>query len=340
MTSGLEGVCVAETSLSDVDGERGRLVIAGQRLEQFSQHGFERAAQLLLGDVNFGEGREQAYGLLKPWLGELAKRTRSLDALRVGLSLLGSSIEDEVLVGAFPVILSAHRHGASLASPDARAGQVEDFLRLFHGRSPRSKEVRALSTYLVTVSEHGMNASTFTARVIASTGATTLDAVLGALGALAGPLHGGAPGPVLDLLDELEGEKDLIGALGDKVKAGERLMGFGHRVYRARDPRADVLREALSLLPNSPRLRWAEQVEGAALAVLRQAKPNRPLQTNVEYYTALLLNSLGFSRDDFTSLFATGRVLGWIAHVKEQKATGRLIRPLSRYIGPSPVDMV
>lgn len=340
MTNGLEGVCVAETSLSEVDGERGRLVIAGQHLEHFSQHGFEGAAELLLGDAKFGEGREQAYGLLKPWLGELAKRSRSLDALRVGLALLGSSIEDEVLVGAFPVILAAHRHGASLASPDARASQVEDFLRLFHGCSPRSEEVRALSTYLVTVSEHGMNASTFTARVIASTGATTLEAVLGALGALAGPLHGGAPGPVLDLLDELEGEEDFIGILGDKVKAGGRLMGFGHRIYRARDPRADVLREALSLLPSSPRLRRAEQLESAALAVLRQAKPNRPLQTNVEYYTALLLDSLGFSRDDFTSLFATGRVLGWIAHVREQRATGRLIRPLSRYVGPSPIGMV
>ena len=337
MNMGLEGVHVADTRLSDVDGERGTLVIAGQHLEQFSLNSYEQAAEELLGrSLDLGRGRVVAYQRLRPWLREFVSAPQATDALRRGLSLLDRAVSIDTLVSAVPVILAGRQQGEALAPPDPTLGHVEDFLRMFRGSAVSSAEAAALSAYLTTVSEHGMNASTFTARVIASTGASSLEAVLGALGALAGPLHGGAPGPVLDLLDELDGSPDLRGVLQRKVRNGERLMGFGHRVYRTRDPRADVLRSALSLLSESPRLVLAQQVEREALEVLRQEKPERRLETNVEYYTALLLDSLGFSREEFTPIFAAGRILGWLAHVEEQKSTGRLIRPLSRYVGPAP----
>lgn len=198
----------------------------------------------------------------------------------------------------------------------AGQGHVADLLSMFNDRRPDSAEVEGLSRYLVTVCEHGMNASTFTARVTASTEAPLLDAVIGALGALKGPLHGGAPGPVLDLLDEMAESRDVAGDLRARIAAGQRLMGFGHRIYRTRDPRADVLKEALSGLSGSPRLQLAQEVERQATVALRQAKPDRRLDTNVEYYTAVLLERLGFTRDTFTALFATGRVLGWVAHMK------------------------
>lgn len=337
MNTGLEGVYVADTRLSDVDGERGALVIAGRHLEQFSLNSFEQAAQELLGrSLDLGRGRIEAYRYLRPWLGELVSAPQAIDALRRGLSLLRREASTDTLISAVPIILAGRRQGEALLPPDPSFGQVEDFLRMFRGRVVSPGEIAALSAYLTTVSEHGMNASTFTARVIASTGASSLEAVLGALGALAGPLHGGAPGPVLDLLDELDDVSDLKGVLQSKIRNGERLMGFGHRVYRTRDPRADVLRSALSLLPESPRLVLAQQVEQEALKVLREEKPDRRLETNVEYYTALLLDSLGFSREEFTPVFAAGRILGWLAHVEEQKSTGRLIRPLSRYVGLAP----
>ncbi len=337
MTSGLEDVVVADTRLSEVDGELGRLVIAGLPLAEFARLSFEQACERLLSSpLDLGRGRLQAFERLSPWLGELSK-VRPAQAVEMGLSLLDPDSPAEVVVGSFPLLLAGHRHGAKLAKPDPNRSQVEDFCRLFLAREPLPFEIDGLSTYLVSVSEHGMNASTFTARVIASTGASGLDAVVGAFRALKGPLHGGAPGPVLDLLDQLEGERDLMVALSSRIASGERLMGFGHRVYRVRDPRADVLRDAVSRMPNSEKLSQAESVEEAALQALRLAKPDRVLQTNVEFYTAILLDRLGFNREYFTPLFATGRVLGWLAHVGEQRLEGRLIRPQSRYVGPTPL---
>ncbi len=335
MVSGLEDVVVAETRLSEVDGEAGRLVIAGVSLERFSRLSLEEAAHRLFGSpLDLARGRGEAFQRLSPWLREFSQRG-PISALQLGLSLLDETSPPETIVSAFPVILAGTRHGEELLRPDPGLGFVEDFCRLWFGRCPLDFEIDGLSTYLVSVCEHGMNASTFTARVIASTGASRLDAVVGAFRALKGPLHGGAPGPVLDLLDELDDCGDLEKALYDKVTSGERLMGFGHRIYRTRDPRADVLREAVLRMPHSPRLHHAEAIEKAALRALSAAKPDRVLQTNVEFYTAILLDRLGFAREAFTSLFATGRVLGWLAHVEEQRREGRLIRPQSRYVGPT-----
>jgi citrate synthase len=197
--------------------------------------------------------------------------------------------------------------------------------------------VRALETYLVTVADHGLNASTFAARIIASTRAGLFSAVVGALCAFKGPLHGGAPGPVLDMLDAIGSFDNIRPWLADALARDERLMGFGHRVYRVRDPRADVLKATASALRGGEnRIRFAEAVEAHALTLLAQYKPGRQLDTNVEFYTALVLEALAIPRDSFTNVFAIGRVAGWSAHVLEQERIGRLIRPQSRYIGPEP----
>ena len=336
MNSGLDGVVVAETALSEVDGEAGELIIRGYRLPEFAELGFEVAAERLLGgSPDLAEGRREAYRQLRDFFPILRQRS-PVEALRLGLAALPSEAEAEVVIGAFPVILGANRHGDDLVAPRPEAVHVHDLLSMFTANQPTAAEVEGLSRYLVTVSEHGMNASTFTARVIASTGAPMLDAVIGALGALKGPLHGGAPGPVLDMLDEMATSPDMAGDLRAKLASGQRLMGFGHRIYRTRDPRADVLKGALGGFSESPRLGLAQEVERHAIAALRQAKPDRPLDTNVEFYTAVLLERLGFQREAFTALFAAGRVLGWIAHYQEQRQTGRLIRPASRYVGSRP----
>jgi citrate synthase len=187
------------------------------------------------------------------------------------------------------------------------------------------------------VADHGLNASTFAARVIASTRAGLFSAVVGALCAFKGPLHGGAPGPVLDMLDRIGAPERIDAWLEGALARGDRLMGFGHRVYRVRDPRADALKSALQRLgPRTGRLAFAERVERRALALLRLRRPGRAIDTNVEFYTALLLDALGVPREAMVSVFAMSRVAGWIAHALEQQRTGRLIRPASRYIGPEP----
>ena len=198
----------------------------------------------------------------------------------------------------------------------------------------------ALEAYLVTMAEHGMNASTFAARVVASTGSDLVSGIVAALGALKGPLHGGAPGPVLDMLDAV-GEPERAAAwLDGELQAGRRIMGMGHRVYRVRDPRAAVLEKAVEALEGGgvacSRLRLARATEEAAEELLKRRHSDRPLRANVEFYTAVLLEAVGLPRDVFTATFAVGRVVGWCAHVAEQRRTGRLIRPSARYVGPLP----
>jgi citrate synthase len=216
-------------------------------------------------------------------------------------------------------------------------GHTADFLRMLQGVPPAPEDVDALETYLLCSADHGLNASTFAGRVAASTQASRTDAVTAALCALKGPLHGGAPGPVLDMLDAIGPVENAEDWLDAAVMRGDRLMGFGHRMYRVRDPRCDVVKAVVSSLGrDAGRLRYAEAIEQAALAVLEKRKPARSLQTNHEFYTALLLEALGLPRDAFTGAFAVARVVGWIAHALEQQAGGRLIRPQSEYVGPLP----
>jgi citrate synthase len=353
--SGLDDVIAAETTLSEVDGLNGRLVICGHRLDELAgKKSFEDVLALLLADV-LGAGGAAVRGALAAArlraFGEVSRIDEDLLALSLteGLRALlarlpdGEEREIAVLLAAAPAVflpaLIRRKAGLAPIAPDLKRSQAEDMLFMLKGREPTRAETVALETYLVTVSDHGLNASTFAARVVASTRAGYTSAVLAALGALKGPLHGGAPGPVLDMLDAVATPDRAHHWVAMELARGERLMGFGHRIYRVRDPRADALKEGLERLGaagdmNAARLALAETVEREALAQLKSKKPDRPLQTNVEFYTALLLEALGFPRDAFTGVFATGRVGGWLAHAHEQVEHGRLIRPQSRYIGP------
>jgi citrate synthase len=209
---------------------------------------------------------------------------------------------------------------------------------MLSGDLPEAERVRALETYLNTVVDHGLNASTFTARVITSTGSDLVSAVVGALGALKGPLHGGAPGPALDMVFEIGDASRAEAVLRNKIESGERLMGFGHRIYRVRDPRADVLAAAAERMytrgGDMSLYRLARDVEATAVRLLEEYKPGRHLQTNVEFYTALLLHGIGLEVPLFTPTFAISRASGWIAHAFEQREANRIIRPQSEYTGP------
>ncbi len=353
--SGLDDIVAAETRLSEVDGLNGRLVICGHTLEELADsRSFEDVLALLLADLLPSEGAS-----LSTRLGHARLRAfhevQYADAgilalpLTEGLRALMARLpdgEDEdtaLLLDAAPAVfvpaLIRSKAGQPAIAPDVAAGHAEDMLSMLGGKSPSPAQVKALDTYLVTVSDHGLNASTFAARVVASTRAGYASAVLAALCALKGPLHGGAPGPVLDMLDAVGRPENARLWLSSALAHGERLMGFGHRIYRVRDPRADALKAALQRLGaagglDKERLDVAEAVERDALALLHEAKPGRQLETNVEFFTALLLEALGFPREAFTGVFAAGRVGGWLAHAHEQIETGRLIRPQSRYVGP------
>jgi citrate synthase len=353
-SSGLEGVVAADTAISDVDGERGRLVIAGADIEQLAASAtFEQAAARVLtagglpceaGDlaVALGRARADAWELL-PRLGDALDATDGMDALRAGLAHLRSRGDDRtdavMAIGAAPVLAAAwhrRRGRADAVAPDPFAGHAADYLRMTRGEAS-APAVRALDAYLVTVIDHGMNASTFTARVVASTGSDLISAAVAAVGALKGPLHGGAPGPVLDMLDAIGSPDRAESWLLGELAAGRRIMGMGHRIYRVRDPRAAVLETVLGGLA-SPRLALARAVESAAAKILRDRKPDRPLAANVEFYTAVLLDAAGVPREQFSPTFAVGRIAGWSAHVLEQRRTGKLVRPASRYVGPLPPE--
>jgi len=348
---GLEGVLVADTRISDVDGERGVLVIAGADVEQLATvASFEAAAARVLaaggaepsiGAAELGAARAAAWQVV-PRLGDALDHPDGMDALRTALGHLRGNFgitEDRAAaiaaIGAAPVFVAAwsrRRAGAAPVAPDPALGHAADYLKMTLGRAAPADCVRALDAYLVTVIDHAMSASTFTARVIASTHSDLISAVVGAVGALKGPLHGGAPGPVLDMLDAIAAPERAEAWLLDELASGRRIMGMGHRVYRVRDPRAAVLETAVRPL-HSPRLALARAVEHAAAKILRERKPDRALAANVEFYTAVLLDAVGLPREQFAATFAVSRIAGWSAHVIEQHRTGRLIRPASHYIG-------
>lgn len=351
VNQGLENIIAAETALSHVDGQAGELIIAGWPLNELVKHfDYSRCAIVLwqswMPNVNgpelqtkLGQARLNSFRKLQPFQAQLTSVT-ALEALRLGLDLDAEASDPASICSALMVSLALHL--GRPVEPDPQAEPITDLLRLCQAGASLDVDpayVRALTRYLVSVSDHGLNASTFTARVIASTGSDLRSCIAGALGALKGPLHGGAPGPVLDMLDQIGEAQNTNHWIEAELAAKRRIMGFGHRVYRVRDPRADVLKETLFQLKVChalPALERAQQIEQEILAILRAHKPDRVLETNVEFYTALLLDALGFPRDRFTAVFAVGRVLGWIGHVYEQQATGRLIRPQSRYIGPLP----
>ncbi|TGQ67594.1 citrate synthase/methylcitrate synthase [Mesorhizobium sp. M00.F.Ca.ET.186.01.1.1] len=361
MANGLDDVVAAETVLSDVDGLGGHLTIRGHSLTELAgRWDYAQVVRLLLdgffddlpGDAELAEGigeaRSDVFARLQPLLPSLA----ALDVysgMRAGMAFLpdGETLTDALRLIAAPAVLTPAlltlKRGGRPAAPDSRADHAADMLRMLNGKAAPPDLAKALDTYLVTVCDHGLNASTFATRVVASTQSGLTSCVLAGLGALKGPLHGGAPGPVIEMLDAIAAHGDAAGWLRDEIEHGDRIMGFGHRIYRVRDPRADVLKAVVRKLggegETGQRLALAETVEQTALDVLRVAKPSRSLQTNVEFYTALVLEAAGFPSQTFSNVFAAGRVAGWIAHAREQQTTGRLIRPQSRYVGPVP-DLV
>jgi citrate synthase len=356
---GLDGLVVAQTRLSDVDGERGRLIVAGHDVERLAGRvSFEGLCALLWRGEEpdeasssgvraaLGEARVRAFAAL-PGLGGALSAADPMDALRAAVAHGNSGDPGEAasLAGAMAVFAAAigrRREGKEPLAPDASLGHAEDFLRMVQGAPAGAAQAAALDAYLVTVADHGMNASTFAARVVASTGSDAVSAVVAALGALKGPLHGGAPGPVLDMLDAIGEPSQAASWLEAELAAGRRIMGMGHRIYRVRDPRAAVLEKATLALEaagiSTGRLALARAVERAAEGVLRARHPTRPLHANVEFFTAVLLDTIGLPRALFTPTFAVGRVAGWCAHIAEQRAVGRLIRPGSRYVGPVPAE--
>ena len=282
-----------------------------------------------------------------PSLGGALGAPDAMDALRASVAHLratGEPAEDrERLIGAIPVFAAAWhraRSGHAAVPPTTDAGHAADYLRMLSGRAPDAAHVAGLDAYLCTVVDHGMNASTFVARAVASTGSDMVSAIVAAIGALKGPLHGGAPGPVLDMIDAIGSPERARAWVDAEVAAGRRIMGMGHRIYRVRDPRAAALERAAAKLEGSgaatDRLRLARSVEREAEAALAARHPERPLRANVEFYTAILLEAVGMPRALFSATFAASRVAGWCAHVEEQRQVGRLVRPASRYVGPTP----
>ena len=366
LVPGLEGVVAAETRLSSVEGKAGELIIAGFPVEELAGRAtFEETIYLLWHDVLPDQGQlmafREALSVRRPLprvtldllRAAACERGPVMDALRMaaGTLSLGTPVdaltEDEfygdalALVARFPTIVAAYwrmLNGKEPVVPDPELGHAANYLYMLTGEVPSVEFARALETYLNTVADHGLNASTFAARVIVSTRSDAVSAVVGAIGALKGPLHGGAPGPALDSVFEIGEAGQAEPYLREKIERGERLMGFGHRVYKVRDPRADVLAAAAKRLYTSggdvALYELALEVEKTALRLLAKYKPGRNLKTNVEFYTALLMHGLRLPTGLFTPTFAIGRVAGWTGHCMEQRGQDRLIRPQSRYTGP------
>jgi citrate synthase len=345
VNTGLEGIVAAETALSMVDGERGELVIAGYPVAELALNAtFEETVGLLWHEsVELAARRALPPATLDLLASAAADRIGPMDALRMSLrGGTGNDADDaRTVVALLPTAVAAYwrlSRGHDPVAPRADLGHAANYLYMLSGEVPSAERVRGLETYLNTVVDHGLNASTFTARVIVSTGSDFVSAVSGAIGALKGPLHGGAPGPALDMVFEIGDAARAEAYLRDKLARGEKLMGFGHRVYRVRDPRAEVLSIAAERMfrggGDMKLYQLARAVESVALRLLEEYKPGRNLQTNVEFYTALLLHGLGLEAALFTPTFAISRAAGWLAHCFEQRRTNRIIRPQSVYVGP------
>jgi citrate synthase len=347
--SGLEGVIAFRTQIAEPDKEGGALRYRGVDIEELvGRVPFEKVWGLLVDgsyepglppaephplDVRTGDPRvdlQSALAMLGPeWgLGQLidiSDEQAREDLARVSVMALSFVAQSARGIGRPPVPQREIDRAESIP---------ERFLIRWRGEAD-PKHVKAIDAYWISAAEHGMNASTFTCRVIASTGADVAAALSGAVGALSGPLHGGAPSRVLGMLDDVEREGDAEAYVKKKLDDGERLMGFGHRVYRAEDPRARVLRRTAREI-DAPRLEVAEKLEEAALAELKARRPDRVLATNVEFWSAVVLDFADVPPELFTPMFSSARVGGWAAHIMEQKREGRLIRPSAKYVGPEP----
>ncbi|MFK0135670.1 citrate synthase/methylcitrate synthase [Streptomyces murinus] len=365
---GLAGVVVTETEIGDVRGREGFYHYRQySAVDLAATRRFEDVWHLLVHGTLPDAGRAAAFAAETAALRRLPEEVRAslpaiaaasrvsgpLAGLRTGLSLLGAArgfrplydldadrrrADTLAACAAVPTLLTAlYRLGRGLEPVEPREDlpYAANYLYMLTGSVPDPRRARAVEQYLISTIDHGFNASTFTARVIASTGADAAACLTGAMGALSGPLHGGAPSRALDTLDAI-GTPDRVDAwIRERVLAGERIMGFGHAVYRTEDPRSRMLRE-IALGFGGPRVEFAVEVERRVEAVLAELKPGRELHTNVEFYAGVVMELCGLPREMFTPTFAAGRVVGWSANILEQAADSKIIRPAARYVGPEP----
>jgi citrate synthase len=349
---GLEGIVAAKTVLSHSDGEQGIVWVRGHTIDDLvAHHGYEGTVALMWDGFagtgltreamvrQLGAARALAFSRLDDWLPAAAKR-QPIEGLRMALAALPDASTPAEILATLPVAtatLLRMRDGKAPMPPDPALSAAADVLRMVNGVAVEERFATGLDSYLTTVIDNGLGTSTFAARVIISTRASLAAAVVGAYGAFTGALHGGAPGLALDMLDEIAASGDIDQWLDRTLAGGGRLMGFGHRVFRIRDPRADLLRAALQRLdPGNKRLASAKEVEHRAVAALQRRKPGRRLEANIEMDAALLLDAIGLPRAAFTPVFAIARAAAWIAHALEQQRSGRMIRPSSTYVGPAP----
>ena len=347
---GLEGVVAAETALGYVDGEQGRLLYRGYRIGDLVERGSFPAVANLLWTGEWDPAHRMATGPIPDGvlatLRALPSSAKPMDALRTAVSAWGTTQEltypptpeqARALTAFSPSALAAFarlRGGNEPVEPDPSLDLVPGFLYQLTGARPDASTARALDAYFVVGAEHGLNASTFTARVITSTRSDLASAVTGAIGTLKGPLHGGAPSEVVEQIHQVGSVERAEQWVKETLDRGERLMGFGHRVYRAYDPRAAALRSVAEGLSGvADWLDKAVAVEEIALRVLAEFKPDYPIKTNVEYYAAAVLQGVGLPPNLFPSTFALARHAGWTAHCLEQADANVLIRPAVRYVG-------
>ncbi len=352
--------------LSKIDGQLGKLIILGFPFEELAVNvSFEEMTFLFLhnhlptrNELDTVTKKLLSYRYLDGKILDVLKNAAEndielIEAVRIGVSCLSMDmrshrIDREGIDGALKIIASVPIITASywrlmnnqtIIDPHPQLGHAANYLYMLTGNEPSVEDVKTLEIYLNTVTEHGLNASTFAARVVMSTRSDFVSAVTAAIGAMKGILHGGAPGPVLDMLMDMKESGDIEGYLRHKFESRERLMGFGHRVYQVKDPRATLLSQVSADVwkRRDDKAFWdlAIDVETTALRLLKEYKPNRRIYTNVEYYTALVLHGLGMPSDLFTSTFTVSRVVGWLAHCFEQLELDRIIRPSSVYTGPS-----
>ena len=355
---GLKGIVAAETLISHIDGEIGQLFYRGYEIREITKRfSFEEAAFLLW----FGHlpDTEQLCTLKDSLKGnrELPEYVKVIiDQLPLGMDLMSvirTAISAESgnfdygwkpgvsqairLTALVPTIIAYRKRfleGKMFIPPRSDLDFVENYLYMLNGNVPLSAHVRALETYMILTLEHGMNASTFSARVTASTESDLVSAMTSAIGTMKGPLHGGAPSGVIELLDEIAfvGHAEMV--IREKVLRGEKLMGFGHRVYKTHDPRAMALKtKLLELVGEDEWLDLAMAVEDTAVRILEELKPGRSLYTNVEFYAAAIMKAINMDAELFTPTFTASRMVGWTAHVLEQAENNTIYRPHAKYIG-------
>ncbi|MEG7381656.1 citrate synthase CitA [Bacillus subtilis] len=361
---GLKGITCVETSISHIDGEKGRLVYRGHHAKDIAlNHSFEEAAYLILfgklpssEELQTFEGKLAAERHLPEYIERLIQSLPNnmddMSVLRTVVSALGENAytfhpktEEAIrLIAITPSIIAYRKRwarGEQAITPSSQYGHVGNYYYMLTGEQPSEAKKKALETYMILAMEHGMNASTFSARVTLSTESDLVSAVTAALGTMKGPLHGGAPSAVTKMLEDI-GEKEHAEAyLKEKLEQGERLMGFGHRVYKTRDPRAEALRQkAEEVAGNDRNLDLALHVEAEAIRLLEIYKPGRKLYTNVEFYAAAVMKAIDFDDELFTPTFSASRMVGWCAHVLEQAENNMIFRPSAKYTGTIPEEVL